>query len=273
MFTPKRTSSVAGAAVGTLDLIYHNTVRSVRKGHENAFMSLLMNMMQSILLVAIFYVIFEFFNLRSAAVRGDFLLFVMTGIFLFMTHIKAMSAVVSSEGPASPMMNHLPMNTAIAITSAALGALHIQVLTVILILSIYHLGWGPVEIHNPVGAMGMVILSWFSGVAVGMVFLAIKPWFPSFVNITSQIYMRANMVASGKMFLANALPSSLIAMFDWNPLFHTIDQSRGFAFVNYNPHHSSISYPIYLSLALLALGLLGEFYTRKHASVSWQARR
>jgi ABC-type polysaccharide/polyol phosphate export permease len=81
------------------------------------------------------------------------------------------------------------------------------------------------------------------------------------------------MIASGKMFLANALPASMIALFEWNPLFHIIDQARGFAFINYNPHYTSWTYALYVSLALTMIGLMGEFYTRRHASASWQARR
>ena len=81
------------------------------------------------------------------------------------------------------------------------------------------------------------------------------------------------MVTSGKMFVANAMPGFMLAMFDWNPLFHCIDQARGFVFVNYNPHHSSVTYPLFLSLALIMIGLMGEFYTRRHASASWGAGR
>jgi len=80
------------------------------------------------------------------------------------------------------------------------------------------------------------------------------------------------MIASGKMFVANTLPGLMLAMFDWNPLFHTIDQARGFAFINYNPHNSSIIYPINIGIALMALGLIGEYYTRKRASSSWGAK-
>jgi ABC-type polysaccharide/polyol phosphate export permease len=87
------------------------------------------------------------------------------------------------------------------------------------------------------------------------------------------VYTRANMIASGKMFVANKLPATMIVFFDWNPLFHTIDQARGYAFINYSPHNSSSLYPLYVSLALLMVGLMGEFYTRKHASMSWGARR
>jgi ABC-type polysaccharide/polyol phosphate export permease len=75
------------------------------------------------------------------------------------------------------------------------------------------------------------------------------------------------------MFVANSLPFNILIMFSWNPLFHTIDQARGFIFINYSPHVSSLMYPLYLSLVLLMLGLLGEFYTRKHVSASWGAGR
>jgi ABC-type polysaccharide/polyol phosphate export permease len=260
-------------AFKTLELIYHNTVRSVRKGHQNAVISLFNNILQSLILVAVFYVMFDILGMRGSAIRGDFLLFIMSGIFLFLTHTKSMGAIAGSEGPASPMMQHFPMNTAIAMASAALSALYTQLLTVIIILLIYDLGWGPISIEDPIGALAMLLLAWFSGCAVGMVFLAIKPWFPGFVGVGTAIYARANMIASGKMFVANALPASMLALFDWNPLFHIIDQARGFVFINYNPHYSSVSYPVYVSIGLLTIGLLGEFYTRRHASASWNARR
>ena len=62
-------------------------------------------------------------------------------------------------------------------------------------------------------------------------------------------------------------------MFDWNPLFHAIDQSRGYVFINYNPRYSSWEYPLTIGIILLMVGLMGEFYTRKNASISWSARR
>ena len=52
-----------------------------------------------------------------------------------------------------------------------------------------------------------------------------------------------------------------------------IDQARGFAFINYTPHHSSIAYPIYVSLACLMIGLMAEFVTRRAVSLSWSAGR
>jgi ABC-type polysaccharide/polyol phosphate export permease len=215
-------------------------------------------------------------GMRSAAIRGDFLVYIMTGVFLYMTHTKTMGAVSGSEGPASPMMQHAPMNTAISIAAAMISTLYIQILSLFAILFVYDVAFNPfvmTEIWDPMGCLAMLMLSWFSGAAIGMVFLAAKPWAPMPVAIISQIYQRANMIASGKMFVANTLPGYMLVMFDWNPLFHTIDQSRGYAFVDYNPRNSSWEYALYVSLVLIMIGLMGEFYTRKHASASWSARR
>ncbi len=273
MFEHNRTKTKTRGAFDLLTLIYHSTVRNIRKTSGSPIIGLLMNMMQTVVFVAAFYVMFSVLGLRGAAIRGDFLLYVMSGIFLFMTHTKTMGAVTGAEGPTSPMMMHAPMNTIIAISSAALSALYNQVLSLAMILGIYHLAITPVEIDDPIGAMGALLIAWFSGVAVGMVFLAAKPWFPAAVGVASTIYQRANMIASGKMFVANTLPGYMLAMFDWNPLFHAIDQARGFVFINYNPHFSSVSYPMYLSITLIMIGLMGEFYTRQHQSVSWGAKR
>ena len=273
MFQAELKTSTVSSAVSLAEVIYHATVRSVRKTHTNAFMGLLVNMVQTMILVFVFYFMFAILGLRSTAIRGDFLVYIMSGIFLYMTHTKTMGAVAGSEGPTSPMMQHAPMTTFVAIAASAFGALYIQSLTVIVVLFIYHVAFTPVEIADPVMAFAMLMLAWFSGVAVGMIFLALKPWFPQFVGIASTIYSRANMLASGKMFVANTLPFYILKMFDWNPLFHAIDQARGFAFINYNPHYSSISYPFVLSLALLMIGFMGENYTRKHASLSWGGRR
>ncbi|MEO0358464.1 MAG: ABC transporter permease, partial [Pseudomonadota bacterium] len=104
------------------------------------------------------------------------------------------------------------------------------------------------------------------------VFLAAKPWFPGVVGIGSTIYQRVNMFASGKMFVANTMPGFMLAMFDWKPLCHAIDQARGFLIINYNPLHSSISYPLLVGLTLVMIGLIGEHYTRQYASESWGRR-
>ena len=256
-----------------LELIYHSTVRDIRKSHRNALAGLLLNIAQTVVFVAAFYVMFTVLGVRGNAIRGDFMLYLMSGIFLFLLHTKTVGAVVGAEGPTSPMMQHAPLNTMITICAAALGTLYLQLLSLFVVLFFYHVLFSPIVIDQPIGAMGMLLLAWFSGIGVGLVFMSIRPWAPDFVKIAASVYSRANMIASGKMFVANTLPGYMLAMFDWNPLFHAIDQARGFVFLNYTPHFTSISYPLYVSIALVLIGLMGEYYTRRHASVSWGAAR
>lgn len=268
----KKPSAVRGALT-ILGLIYHNTVRSIRSGHRDALMAILTNLLQMIVMIAIFFVFMDILGGRTIAVRGDFLLYVMSGIFVFMTHVKGLSAVAGAEGPVSPMMQHLPMTPVVSIVSAALGALYTQVMSMAVLLGIYHLVWSPISIDRPVGAALMLLLAWFSGCCFGLLFAAVKPWFPTATPIVQMVYQRLQMFASGKMFLANNLPTKMFAMFSWNPLFHIIDQGRGYVFVNYTAMRTGIDYPLTISLIVGIVGIIGLSYTNKHVSLSWSAGR
>lgn len=266
-------SSTPNRAFETLELIYHVAVRNLRKSHNNAVLGLVMSIIQSMLMLLVMYVMMSLFGMRRIAVRGDFLLYVMSGVFMFMTHIKAIGAVSGADGPTSQMMMHAPMNPIISILGAALSSLYQQVLSASFILFLYHAIVTPITIDEPVGMMGMFLLSWFSGVGIGMVFLSAKPWQPEAIGIVVMLYQRANVIASGKMVLANNLAPNRRSWFDWNPLFHTIDQARGFIFLNYTPRFTSYEYAIYYALVCIMIGLMAEFFTRQHASASWNKRR
>lgn len=271
--TPNRQQDGWIAATFTMaEITYHAAVRSVRNSHGNAIIGLLLNIAQTMMLVGILYGLFYFTGFGAGGIRGDFLLYLMTGVFLFMGHVKVMGAVAAAEGPTSPMMKHAPMNTLVAIGAAALGELYLQVLSVVVVLFIYHAAWQPLVIDELLGTIGMFLLSWFSGVALGTVFMAAKPWSPKGAGMVSQIYTRFNMFASGKMFVANSLPAMIVPYFAWNPLFHIIDQARGYAFMNYTPHYTNVAYPLAVSVAVLLVGLMAEFYTRRRASISWAAK-
>ncbi len=262
-----------GMILNLCELTYVSTVRKVRQVHGNAMMALVMNISQAVLFVVAFYFMFSVMGMRGIMIRGDFMVYLLTGIFLYLTHIKAMGAVVGAEGPASAMMQHAPMNTLVAIASSALSALYIQTLSLLVILFGVHTLYAPLVIHDWGGVAMMYLISWASGCALGLCLLALKPWMPDVISIIQTIYNRANMIASGKMFVANALPGFMIHWFTWNPLFHLIDQARGFAFNNYFPHHTNWHYPIYFTLGFVMLGLMGDFFTRKRASASWMANR
>ena len=271
---PRHTRSGLLGTLAFLEQVYFGTVRGMRKSSgRNAVLGLIGSMMQTVIFIMAFYFMFQLMGVRSSPIKGDYMLYIISGIAMFMTHNTAVQAVAGAEGPTSGMMQHAPMNTMIAVCSAALQSLYQQTITIGTILLIYHLAFNPVDIFNPIGLAGVFLLSWFTGVAIGMVFLALTPWHPPLVKILLMVYRRVNMLASGKMFVANTLPSFMLAMCDWNPLFHCVDQARGVMFINYSPIHSNLSYPLKVALVSIIIGLMLEFFTRKRASKSWGATR
>jgi ABC-type polysaccharide/polyol phosphate export permease len=273
MFMQARKTTPLAMGLQILELIYHATVAKVRKSHGNALIGLGIEILQTVIFVVAFYLMFTVLGMKGNAIRGDFLLYLMTGIFLFLTHTKAMGALLSSEGPAAPMMKHAPMNTIISICSSALSSLYLQTLSMMVVMFGIHTLFNPLVIYDPISAWLMFLLAWSSGVGIGMCLLAFKPWAPNFVMILNTVYARLNMIASGKMFVANTLPGFMIGWFEWNPLFHAIDQARGYTFINYEPHFTNWQYALYFTVALVLLGLMGDFFTRRHASMSWSAGR
>lgn len=273
MLEARRSQTMFGLTLNMFELTFHAAARGVRKSHRNAIMAIALSIFQSMLFIAAFYVMFALLGMKGASVRGDFMLYLLTGIFCYLTHVKGLQAVMGAESSTSAMMQHAPMNTLVSIMGAALSSLYTQTVSLLVLLLIVHTMFAPVTFYNWPGAFMMYLLAWASGCVIGLIFMAAKPWMPDVINIVQMVYVRANMVFSGKMFVANMLPTAFIAFFEWNPIFHVIDQIRGFTFVNYFPHHTNWEYPLYFTLIFIVLGFMAEFYTRKHASESWSAGR
>ena len=258
---------------GIVSVVYHTIVQDIRGGNRNAIIGILIVILRSVIMVGVFYAMFVLIGVRTSPIRGDFILYIMSGIFLYMTHVMTVRSLSRAVSPTSATMMHSPMNVIIAFIATTLSMLYQQTLAIIVMLLAYHLLINPITIDQPVQAYGMLLIAWGSGCAVGLIFGVLTPWFPNAAPLVMQFYIRANMIASGKMFLANTLPASMLALFDWNPLFHAIDQARGFVFLHYTPMNSEIAYPVILTFVLLLIGLLMEFFSRQHASVSWFAGR
>jgi len=271
LFKQRQNRNMFQAAFTTLALIYHQTVYNLRTEHRNAVVGLLLTMVQSALFVVVFLAMYALIGLKTSPIRGDFLLYIMSGIFIFMLHVQTVAAVAGSHSISSGIIKHEPLNAAVLISGAALSVLYRQTIGCIVILSIYHLGFQEITIYDPLGAGALFLLAWFSGCCVGLVFLGIRPWSPQACKVLTTLYQRVNMFASGKFFVANTLPGFILPWFAWNPLFHLIDQERGFLFINYSPHRTSLLYPLWFSIAALMIGLLINFTTRKYESISWSA--
>ena len=271
MFETRRAKSPSNAVITMGIVVFHSVVHRIRKSQRSPIMSILTSIMQSVTMVLAFIFMMDILGMRGAAVRGDFVLYVMSGIFLYLTHTQTVGAVSGAETSSSPMMQHAPMNAVVSILAAALSTLYLQLLSMLVILAGYYVMYNHFTVYDAVGFMEMFLLAWASGCAIGILLYGLMPWAPSFISLLSTIYQRANMIFSGKMMLGNTLPATMLVMFDWNPLFHIIDQARGFAFINYNPRNSNLEYPIIMSLIFFSLGLIIQYYTNKRVTASWSA--
>lgn len=273
MFTQHRSKNMFEAAFTTAALIYHLTVNNLRKGQRNAVVGLIMTVAQAITMIAGFYLMFYIMGVKTSPIRGDFIVYIMTGIFMFMTHTQAIGAVAMAGSATNQMMKHAPLNTAVMISAAMLATLYRQTFSALVVLTAYNYMIKPINIDEPLKCYGMLLMAWFSGGCIGLIFLAFRPWWPQGAQVLTQFYQRMNMIFSGKMFVANTMPTFLLHAFAWNPLFHIIDQTRGFAFINYSPRNTSLSYPVYCIIGLLMIGLMAEYVSRKSVSISTLAGR
>ena len=118
---PRHTRSGLSDTLAFLEQVYVGTVRGMRKSSGwNAVLGLIGSMMQAVIFIMAFYFMFQLMGVRSSPIKGDYMLYIISGIAMFMTHNTAVQAVAGAEGPTSGMMQHAPMNTMIAVCSAAL---------------------------------------------------------------------------------------------------------------------------------------------------------
>lgn len=271
MFATPNKQTFVGATAKILALIYHQTVYNLRQEHRNALIGLLLSIMQTVVFIFVFGLFFMILGVRSSPIRADFMLFLISGISPFLLHVRCVAAVSGSYKIGNPLMKHRPLTPLVLVMAAAFTELYRQTLAVMVVLSIYHIMFNPVHVVDPVGCAAMFILAWLAGLATGLFFLGISAWAPKGAGLLSTVYRRVSMIASGKMMVANALPNAIIMFFYWNPLFHIIDQLRGYAFINYNPVKTSYTYAIWFSLVLIVISVLINFATRKYESLSWNA--
>lgn len=268
MFTIQSPRTGLGGIGAMLRVTYHYTARKIQGKHPTAAAAIASSVFQIVVMLGFFYMITFFMGGRQP-IRGNYALFLLTGIFLFMCFNKGLSAVFGSEGHGSAAMIHPAMNALVAIISSAVSALYLQAVSIAIVALVYWAVVGTVEIEDPVGLLGCMVLAWAVGCAIGMVFRAMKFWFPGAASMIVRVFSRANMFFSGKLFVANTMPFWFHHLFSWNPLFHIIDQARGYAFINYTPQTTALVLPFWVFFGSLAIGLMGDFYALTYRSRGW----
>lgn len=251
------------------ELVFHTTVREIRHDNpRNPVIGLLMAVSRTLAMVGVFYVIYEALGARQSTIPGDTMLYLVSGFLLFFLHTSAIGTTISAGNSQGPLQQHAPVTPALMIAAEGLKTLYLYTFTLGIILLGLYVFKGSVYIYDWPGMILPFLLAWSSGIVIGLLFLAIKPYAPGLTRMVSTIFMRANFITSGKFFVANTLPGFILPFFTWNPLFHTIDQMRGAMFLNYVPRNTSMSYAIYFVAIGVVIGLMFEFHTRRTISRS-----
>lgn len=255
------------------DLLYHSIVRGVRQSNVNPVTGLLRDILQSLLIVAFFLFLTTFLGSKGSAIRGNEMLFVMSGVFLFLVHIKAIREIQSTKGPLNKMNLHTHVTSVLNLLASTFATLYIQIISFFVILYFTHVLIEPVVIYYPPGVALGFFAAWFSGLAIGNLFLSLNIFFPKAMSTITMLYIRLNMIFSGKIVLASTIPAFMYPMFAWNPLFHVIDHARSAAFINYTARRTDITYAFWVSFAILVISFMIDHWARKYASESWAARQ
>ncbi len=267
MAANSKPKSLMTAAFEFIGLAYHSVVREVRTQSGSATFGILKELGFIVTFLGMFYLIFTFMG-RAIAIRGDFMMFLLSGVALLIVHMKAIGAVRSASIATSAIMMHAPMTVVLSILAKAFGGLYLQATAFSIVLVAMWIFGMDLTIQNPTYLVLPVFLAWASGIAIGLMFMVISPIAPSIMGVLSQAYIRAQMITSGKFLPAAYMPPNLRDLFEWNPLFHVIDQARLAIFINYNKEVTSIEYPIFFTMGFVLLGLMGEFWARQNLSKS-----
>lgn len=253
------------AAAAFASLVFALVVRDLRTEHRNASIGILISIGQPLVLGLIFYFLIDLFSIRGSLVRGDDLTFVMSGFVLFFLHLRTAGAVAGALK--KDMMKHARATPFLLVAVKAVSAAYNNLLALIILMLANYLLRGVFELHDPLKFIAVLFWCWLGGVAVGMIFMALKHYF-TWGKLAENSYARIMFLTSGKFFVANTIAPSLRAVLEWNPLFHLLDQGRDAIFLNYTAKTTSFVYPIAVILFLLALGFLAEHHVRRNYNAS-----
>jgi ABC-type polysaccharide/polyol phosphate export permease len=257
--------SFAVALAAFCELVYALAVRELRTEHKNAALGILLTVGPMLVMGLVFYFIIMLLGGGMAKIRGDHMTFILIGFAIFFGHIQTVNAVAGSVSQG--MLNHKRMSLFLMICVKSVAVLYKNILSFGTLLAMNFVFRDVWHMEDPWLFIMAFLWSWVGGVAVGVIILAAQRYV-SWGGMLKTIYMRVMFFTSGKLFVANTLPGFVRPFFDWNPLFHLLDQARSAAFLNYTAHTTSMDYAIYSILVGLVIAALVENYVRVNYSVS-----
>ena len=149
IFTPKRSKdSLVREIVRFLDLLFHTTVRNVRESSVNPIISIIFQVLTSVMLIFVFIFFIRVLGTKTIAIRGNEIQFVMCGVQLFMIHNAALGAASGAGGVRNVMTLHTHITHFMLVLAAGLASLYIQILAILIVLPVVHIIFEPIEFQS-----------------------------------------------------------------------------------------------------------------------------
>jgi capsular polysaccharide transport system permease protein len=194
------------------------------------------------------YVVFTFVGRRSP-VYTDLITFIISGLIPFLSFRLA----IGSMGRINGAVRRLVIFPGVTRDHAAvaMGLVELAntfvVFGIVAILNLVIFGNG--ELDQPLKYAAGVILAWGLGIAFGYLLSTL-----ALINVTLQLVglqlMRPAIFLSGIFFVANELPSELLAIFSKNPIMHAVEFARDGMLFHYQ---SRVADPSYVLLWIAAM--------------------
>lgn len=249
-------------------LIWALVVRNLREASGGAAIGFMRGVLMALAFCLIFYVAIKFFGLGGLTVRGDIMIFILIGVGFFFAMKFTMVAAMKAMQSSWKMAAHPHLSPILFVYADSIAVFYNWFLAIVLIYVGNGLATGSWELQEPVMFFPIFFLTWLTGMALGMV-VGFLVFYFSWAMLLKRVLFKLMFFTSGKFTNANVLPGDLLAIMKWNPLFHLIDQMRGAAFVNYNAHHTNMTYPTIFCFGLLLFGhLLYDYMLRRRNVMS-----
>lgn len=244
---------------GVLNLsskIFYYSVALVRKQSGSTSWGFLITIFEYSYNFLIILLIMLIVRSMGGVIRAPFLLYVLTGVSIFLIHNKIIGSFLDADSN-KPLLPVLSVGNSVLIWGEFLQSVYMQVIVSLIFLTIIIFTTGTFRVADPLLAIWVFMMALAYSVALGALGFALMPLQKRVVKRVFAVYRRLGIIFSGKMIPGNlATGTSIFAFYRINPLFHIIDQFRGAMFENYHPHNSNLAYPFTAICLMLFVALI-----------------
>lgn len=192
---------------------------------------------------------------RSSLAGVPVALFMLSGILPFKFFSKLLPQLAQAVSANKSLFAYRQV-TAIdpIITRLIIEAVTFVVVYVVILMVMAWMGF-EVWPHDLLALLGVSALLLILGAGMGLIMCSAVAHWEDASKILAMV-MTPMLFISGVFFCATMIPSQYWYLFDWNPIFHVIELSRGAMFASYTTPIGSWQYVSLCALVSVSIGLM-----------------